>query len=153
MMRSIGLFVVLVLVFGLRPAFAAAVDAQLTWTPPTTRADGSELLASEIAGYRIYQAVDAEVAADPEAEHVLVGNGTEQRLRLELMPRHAPYTVRFALRTVDTNGLVSALSETFSLPVVVTSTAAPAAPVGVTLEIHCESGCVITSNPVSQELP
>lgn len=138
------LFVMLCL-GGLQPAFAAAVDAQLTWEAPTTRADGSELLPSEIAGYRIYQAVDADVATDPDAEHVLVGTGTEQRLRLDLMPRHTPYNLRFAIRTVDTNGLISALSETFELPVVVSSTAAPSPPTGVTLEINCESGCVITS--------
>ncbi len=33
---------------------AFAVTAELTWTPPTTREDGSPLLPSEIGGYRVY---------------------------------------------------------------------------------------------------
>lgn len=140
------LFVILCL-GGLQPAFAAAVDAQLSWQAPTTRADGSALQSSEIGGYRIYQAVDGVVDADPEAEHVFVGSGSEQRLRLELMPRPDPYTLSFALRTVDTKGLVSALSETVTLTVTVESTAAPSPPTGVTVEIDCASGCVITTVP------
>lgn len=130
---------------GLQTALAAAVGAQLTWVAPAARADGSELLPDEIAGYRIYQAVDGEVATDPDAEHVLVASGTGQRVHLELVPRHVPYTLRFAIRTVDVNGLVSELSETIDLPVVVTSTASPAPPTGVTLEFSCDSGCVISS--------
>lgn len=145
-MKSIlCVFAVLLSVLGYQPVFAAAVDAQLSWEAPTTRADGSELRAEEIAGYRIYQAVDGEVSDDPDAENVLVEVGTEKRISLDLMPRHDPYSLRFAIRTVDTNGLVSALSTVIALPVVVKSTAPPSPPTGVTFEINCADGCVITN--------
>jgi hypothetical protein len=123
---------------------AAPVNAQLSWTAPTTREDGTALAASEIAEYRIYSAVGGDVATDKDAAHIKVANGTSQVVTIDLTPRVQPYTLRFGARAVDTRGNVSALSNIASTTVLVESTAGPGAPTTLQFEIDCAAGCVIT---------
>ncbi len=123
---------------------AAPVTAQLSWTVPTTRADGTPLAASEIDEYRIYYAVGGDVAADANAAHVKVISGTAQVVTIELTPRPEPYVLNFGARAVDTRGNVSALSNIASTTARVDSTAAPSAPTNLQFEISCASGCVVT---------
>jgi hypothetical protein len=122
---------------------AAPVSAELSWTVPTTREDGTPISASELAGYRIYHAVDAAVSTDPESSHVTLTGGTSQVISIDLAPRVEPYTLRFGIRAVDTAGRISALATT-STTVRVASTAEPSAPTSVRIELNCTSGCVIS---------
>lgn len=123
---------------------AAPVSAELSWTAPTTRADGTPLAASEIAEYRIYSAVGGDVSTDANAAHVKVSGGTSQVVTIELAPRVDPYTIKFGARAVDTRGNISALSNIATTTVRVDSTSAPSAPTSLRFTISCVSGCVIT---------
>jgi len=123
---------------------AAPVTANLSWTVPTTRADGTPLAASEIAEYRIYSAVGGAVATDANAAHVKVSTGTTQVVTIDLTPRAEPYALNFGARAVDTRGNVSALSNIATTTVRVESTSVPSAPTNLQFEINCARGCVIT---------
>lgn len=124
-------------------ATAAPVASGLEWTAPTTRADGTPLAAAEIAGYRIYQSVDADLPTDPNSNYIAVTSGSTRTISIDLMPRAEPYVLRFGIRAVDTSGRISALG-TASRTVRVASTAEPSAPTSVRIELNCEAGCVIT---------
>lgn len=101
---------------------------ELSWDAPATRENGEPITADEIAGYRIYQAIDGPVSDNPEGDYIAVTDGTSRDITMDLEPRSEPYVVRFAARAVDTNGLRSDLSNVvevrLSVPV-----ADPGAPV------------------------
>lgn len=123
---------------------AAPVSAGLSWSAPTARTDGTPLAASELASYRIYSAVGGNVSTDAESAHVVVTGATTQVISIDLVPRAAPYTLRFGARVVDTKGNISALSNIAETTVLVTSTAPPNAPTLLKFQLNCTSGCVIT---------
>ena len=127
-------------------AFAAPATADLSWTAPDTRVDGTILEASEIAEYRVFYSVDGTI--DGSGDYVTVsGASAEQVISLELEPRPEPYVVTFAVRTVTTDGLESVLSESISKTFQVDSTATPAAPTSLYFSISCVDGCTVTEIP------
>lgn len=98
---------------------------RLTWTPPTTRVDGTAMPLSEIAGYRLYVAIDGDqVPVDKDAPHEALGPGTSRTHQLSLPYRPDAYTITAALRTVSIYGGVSDLSNSDST----TRTVHPACP-------------------------
>ncbi len=124
-------------------AHAAPATSDLSWTAPYTRADGTPLLAEEIAEYRVYYSVDNPVTVD-STEVVVGGLEVSSTITLTLTPRADPYVVSFAVAAVDTGGRVSALSEIVSKTFVVNSTAAPMPPTNLIFTIICIDGCTIT---------
>jgi hypothetical protein len=145
MMRLAGFLLVgLVITLALLPAaHAAPATSELSWTAPTTRVDGTPLAAGEILEYRVFYTVDGPI--DENGEYVAVtGTSAAKTLTLDLIPRAEPYTVNFAVRTVSTDGLKSAQSETVSKTFQVDSTAAPNPPTNIQFTIVCGDGCTIT---------
>ncbi len=78
-------------------------SAQLSWTFPSKRADGSDLDLPEIATFRVYHTTD-----DVDFEEVFEVNGDETNLIIENLSEGEHY---FAITVVDTNNLESDLSE------------------------------------------
>lgn len=108
-------------------SFSGAASAQdmgqsvtVSCIAPSTRADGQELTADEIAGYDIRYA-DAK--------------GVEQTIRStdcnETIPGFLPGSYYFSVRTIDTDGLMSGWTE----PADLTVNSAPGLPTGVTLTV------------------
>jgi hypothetical protein len=75
----------------------------LTWTAPASRADGTPLALSEIAGYRVYYGT----SAGSYQNHVDITNGTLQSATLTGVPVGTYYV---AMTTYDTSGLQSSYS-------------------------------------------
>ena len=123
-------------------ASAAPATADLSWTAPSTRVDGTPLAAEEIKEYRVYYTIDG--TAPGEGEPIVVGGtSASETVTLELTPRLEPYVVSFAIKTVDTDGLGSALSDVVTKEFEVESTSNPGAPTNLQLEITCGEGCTI----------
>ncbi len=137
------------LTFTTTVVFAAEAPSTLSWTPPTTYVDGSPLSVEEIQEYRIYYAVDEAVVKTTE---YITANDFQKRavITLTLTPRVAPYVVNFAMSTVATNGMESALSETVSKKFNLNTTAEPSAPTAITVTISCNDGCTITIQPITE---
>jgi len=123
-------------------ASAAPATADLSWTAPSTRVDGTPLAAEEIKEYRVYYTIDgtAPGTGDPI---VVDGTSASETVTLELTPRVEPYVVSFAIKTVDTDGLGSALSDVVTKTFEVESTSSPRAPTNLQFEITCGEGCTI----------
>ena len=139
-MKYLLVFVLALFSFG---AVAVPATSTLSWTAPDTRVDGTPLAAGEILEYRVFYTVDGPI--DANGEYVAVtGTSAAKTLTLDLIPRAEPYTVNFAVRTVSTDGLESALSETVSKTFDVDSTADPAAPTSLQFTINCVDGCTVT---------
>ena len=130
-------------------ASAAPATADLSWTAPSTRVDGTPLAVEEIKEYRVYYTIDgtAPGTGDPI---VVDGTSASETVTLEITPRVEPYVISFAITTVDTDGLESAQSETVSKTFQVDSTAAPSAPTNLQFTIVCGEGCTVTEVTVAQ---
>lgn len=97
---------------GTSPAPSATHSVQLSWTAPTTRADGTALTASELSGYHIYYtATGTPASADTM---VAVSGGTTTSISLAL-PAAGEYS--FAITAVDSSGQESSLSAPVSVTV------------------------------------
>lgn len=83
-------------------------SALLTWTPPTTRANGERLGSTEIAGYEIYMGT---ATTGPFNSVTTTESNETQAIVKDLTPG----TYYFAITTLDTNGLESEMSQVFSL--------------------------------------
>ena len=123
-------------------ASAAPATADLSWTAPDTRVDGTILEASEIAEYRVYYSIDGTPTG--AGEFIPVSGAVAETVTLDLTPRVELYVVQFAVTTVDTTGQVSALSNVVSKTFTVKSTAAPNPPTNLQFTIACGDGCTIT---------
>lgn len=122
--------------------FAAEATSQLSWSAPETREDGTALLPGEIAQYTVFYSVDSPVDAGSTSV-VVGGSATDEAIVLELTPRAEPYTVSFAIVTVDTEGRESALSEVVSKDFAISSTATPRPPTRLRFAVICGDGCVV----------
>ena len=139
-------FLTIVFVFGLVMFAQGAVGAEATstllWEPPTERVDGTPLTVEEIKEYRVYYTIDGTPPGEGEPI-VVSGTSASETVTLELLPRVEPYVVSFAIKTVDTDGLGSALSEVVTKEFEVESTSEPGAPTNLQFEITCGDGCTI----------
>lgn len=146
-MRTISANILAVLVFAIGLALAAMaansapVSADLSWTAPTARVDGTQLDPSEIAEYRVYYAVDDDI--DPDGTPIVVSSGYAETVTIDLQPRAEPYDILFGATAVDLNGLQSDMSDIVIKSVAVQSTAAPAPPTSLSFEIRCEGECSV----------
>lgn len=89
---------------------AATGRALITWSQPTTRADGSPLAANEISGYELYYASSANGSLEPLTSL----NANESSIEVDELEAGTHY---FAMSTKDTNGLESSLSSRFSVTI------------------------------------
>lgn len=137
-----ALAVVLGVWVSIQVANAAPVSADLSWTAPTERVDGTALDPSEIAEYRVYRAVDSDI--DPSSAPATVSTGNAEVVTIDLMPRAEPYMLLFAVTAVDTAGNESDLSNVEIKSVLVRSTANPTAPTALKFEIRCDGECSVT---------
>ena len=85
--------------------------ASLTWTPPTTRADGTALTAGEIAGYEIYMIAESTGVRSV----IAVDNGAATNHTVNGL---APDTYHFSMVALDLDGNPSELSAVVSKTVV-----------------------------------
>jgi len=123
-------------------AHSAPAPSDLSWTAPSTRVDGTPLAVEEIKEYRVYYTIDGTPPGD--GDHIVVsGTSIAETVTLELIPRIEPYVVSFAIKTVDTDGLGSSLSDVVSKEFEVESTSEPNAPTNLQFEIACGDGCSI----------
>lgn len=81
----------------------ATYNAQLSWTIPSTRADGTPLTASELAGYEVYYTTDTGSVAAV----VPIAGGSSVSTTLSSLPSG---NYSFSISAIDTSGLKSALS-------------------------------------------
>lgn len=123
-------------------AQAAPVTADLSWTAPDARVDGTELDPSDIAEYRVYHAVDDDI--DPDSTPIIVTGGNAEVVTIDLTPRAEPYDLLFAVTAVDADGRESDLSNVAIVTALVQSTAAPAPPTSLRFEIRCDGECSVT---------
>lgn len=94
------------------PAPSALHSVQLNWTAPATRADGSALSISQLAGYRIYyMALNTPASADTM---IPVSGGATTSMQVSL-PAAGDYS--FAITALDSSGLESSLSSPVSVTV------------------------------------
>lgn len=147
-MRTLTTNTLAMLLFALAMGFlsavaqAAPVTADLSWTAPDAREDGTALDPSEIAEYRIYHAIDDDI--DPGSDPIIVTGGNTEVVTIDLVPRAEPYDLVFAVTAVDTEGRESDLSNVAIVTALVQSTAAPAPPTSLRLEIRCDGECSVT---------
>ena len=140
MKAILAIFVILTL-----SQFAIAVEAPstLSWEAPTTRVDGTAMTVNEIKEYRAFYVIDSEPTTDSEFI-VIDFAATTEVITLQLQPRAEPYTISFAIMTVDTNGRQSQLSEVVSKTFNVSSTANPGVPTMLQFSISIADGFTIT---------
>ena len=140
MKAILAIFVILTL-----SQFAIAVEAPstLSWKAPTTRVDGTLLTMQEIAEYRAFYAIDGEPTTDSEFI-VIDFAATTEVITLQLQPRAEPYTISFAIMTVDTQDRQSLLSNVVSKQFQVESTSNPGVPTMLQFSISIADGFTIT---------
>ncbi|MDB6063630.1 MAG: hypothetical protein JWM78_3733 [Verrucomicrobiaceae bacterium] len=83
--------------------YCKSYRANLSWTIPATRADGTALQASELAGYEVYWTRSSDSAKGT----IKVGNGESAVAAFEA---YTPDTYYFAISAIDNKGLKSTLS-------------------------------------------
>lgn len=129
-MKRILILVLAVLL--LVPMTAMARTATITWTPPDARTDGTPLAADEIAGYvfscRLGDVAHADLLDIAGAESSAVTTYAD-------LFGEAHGTYQCAMRTVDTTGLESPLSN----EVAVIHKAGPLAPGELKIEVEAPS--------------
>lgn len=88
----------------------AAGSAQISWSAPTTRADGSTLSSGEISGYQLFYST----AANGEFVQLMTLSSNELSVVVDELDSGTHY---FALATLDSEGLSSDRSPTFSVSI------------------------------------
>lgn len=86
------------------PAPAVSKSLTLSWTAPTSRANGDPLLLSELAGYEIYYFLDGST----DEQIIPVNDPATTSYTTAPLPAGTYY---FAISAVDTSGVYSELSE------------------------------------------
>lgn len=143
--RDIVLILVALLVGYSTAANAAEVYADLSWTPPSTRTDGTPLALTDLGGYRVYQSADGLnylPIADLTDPTITAYTATSEQPIQE-----AAITLYFSVTAYDVDGLESAHSEVVAKTFLLESTAQPSAPGNVDGSMRCGPGCVVTEQP------
>ena len=140
MKAILAIFVILTL-----SQFAIAVEAPstLSWKAPETRVDGTAMTVEEIKEYRAFYAIDSDPTTDSEFI-VIDFAATTEVITLQLQPRAEPYTISFAIMTVDTKDRQSLLSNVVSKQFQVESTSNPGVPTMLQFSISIADGFTIT---------
>lgn len=86
-------------------AVSTTDSVNLSWAPPATRADGSELPTGELAGYRVYMGTSSTNLAPL----VDLSDDSITEYRVSNLPNGSYY---FAVTAYDSNGLESGYSQT-----------------------------------------
>ena len=85
------------------PPTPVTYNAQLSWTAPTIREDGTPLALSELAGYEIYYTSDDPAVAGT----ITIAGGSEASY---VLPNLAAGNYYFTISAIDSEGLKSAMS-------------------------------------------
>lgn len=86
------------------PTSTTSRTITLTWTPPSTRVDGTPLALSEISGYNLYYFREESSSGGTTLG---INSGSAQMTQVTLRETG---TYHFAISTIDRNGLVGPLS-------------------------------------------
>ena len=140
MKKLIGIMILMVISLGV---ISAEGTSTLSWEAPTTRVDGTAMAVGEIKEYRAFYAIDGEPTTDSEFV-VIDFAATAEDITLQLTPRAEPYTVSFAIMTVDTQDRQSLLSNVASKQFQVSSTSNPGVPTNLEFTISIANGFTIT---------
>ena len=140
MKQLIGVIVLMVMSLAV---IAAEATSNLSWEAPTTRVDGTLLTMQEIAEYRAFYAIDGDPTTDSEFI-VIDFAATTEVITLQLQPRADPYSISFAIMTVDTQDRQSLLSNVVSKQFQVESTSNPGVPTMLQFSISIADGFTIT---------
>ena len=140
MKQLIGVIVLMVMSLAV---IAAEATSNLSWEAPTTRVDGTTLTMGEIKEYRAFYAIDGDPTTDSEFV-VIDFAATTEDITLQLTPRAEPYTISFAIMTVDTQDRQSSLSNVASKQFQVESTSNPGVPTMLQFTISMADGFTIT---------
>jgi len=124
-------------------AVAAEGTSTLTWKAPETRVDGTAMAVNEIKEYRAFYSIDSEPTISNEFV-VIDFAATTEDITLQLTPRAEPYTISFAIMTVDTQDRQSSLSNVASKQFQVRSTSNPGVPTMLQFTISIADGFTIT---------
>ncbi len=92
------------------PSANGAYSVHVTWTAPTTRADGSALAMSALEGYRLFYIRDG--SSPNEDASVTIGGGATTSADLSL---NIAGTYTFAITAIDSSGVESVLSAPVSV--------------------------------------
>lgn len=124
-------------------AIAAEGTSTLSWVAPETRVDGTAMTVDEIKEYRAFYAIDSDPTT--ASEFVVIDfAATTKDITLQLTPRAEPYTISFAIMTVDTQDRQSSLSNVASKQFQVESTSNPGVPTMLQFTISIADGFTIT---------
>lgn len=83
--------------------YCKAYTAKITWAPPTTRANGTSLLISELKGYEIYWTRTSDNAVGT----IKIGSGKTSQYMWDV---YTPGMYYFTMSAIDTKGVKSTLS-------------------------------------------
>ena len=140
MKKLIGIMILMITSLGV---IAAESTSTLSWEAPTTRVDGTAMTVNEIKEYRAFYVIDSEPTTDSEFI-VIDFAATTEVITLQLQPRAEPYTISFAIMTVDTKDRQSLLSNVVSKQFQVESTSNPGVPTMLQFSISIADGFTIT---------
>ena len=87
-------------------------SVSLSWTAPTTRADGTPLTASQLSGYRVYYTASGTPA---NADTMIPISGGSKTSTTVALPAAGEYA--FAITAIDQSGLESSFSDPVSVTV------------------------------------
>ena len=143
MIKLLHALLVIALMLGL-PLYSSLVSADevvehhLSWTAPITRADGTDLPAAEIGGYRVY-------AKTPEGDYKLlddVGEGAVTTYTAAYwVPADATFSATYVVTCYDIGGLESEYSLEATKTSSPKSSAGPGVPGGTGVTDRCARGC------------
>lgn len=83
--------------------YCKAYRANISWSTPTTRTDGSTLKATDLKGYEVYWTRESDNAKGT----IKISSSTQLTTAFDV---YTPSTYYFAMSAIDTNGLKSPLS-------------------------------------------
>ena len=121
MKRLMVLMLVLFVMFGISIGATEAGEATISWTPPTTNADGTPL--TDLAGYKVYRGIL------PGAYTSTIDVGNVVTYTISALPENTRFY--FAVTAYDTSGNESAYSNEVNktMPAV-----KPSPPTGCTIQ-------------------
>lgn len=116
------------------------VKHELTWSPSTTRTDGTDLLVTDIGGYRVY--LDTTGIGDNLLMHADIADGVATTYEWTFeVPAGTTYSYVYAVTVYDLGGMESDFSNMVLKSNTVLSSARPGNPTEVGVKSYCARGC------------